>query len=543
MGWKDTIQPDTSPAVSWRDSIKSSDDHMNIGESALTGLANQIPGLSKLSAASLEPAGAAKALLSLLGANYDKDADVANYEKRKGQIKEVIAKAKSDNPLSYYGGAGAGLLAAGLATGGAGTLAEGASLGSKIASGAELGSLIGGGSALAESEGNSLGEKLGDTITGAGVGALTGGAVPAIGAGLGWAAKKALPKYVEAGAMGKAGEDIISQAGRRKIEDTGRAKVAGEIADKLSSYGDELKNAYKTLEDQFLNEKIDTKTFYEQAENLINTVRSPSDREGLLSLLNQNVKRNIPIGEAAVGELPEASYKDMLDLKREFSNLGPFGKTMSTDKGTNVAGKVAETIGGALEDRFPGLTQANEQSHNFLENVLKPLKLKGKDDRAAVNEIGNQLFRTEANTQIGSNTRNALNDAMTSLKEINPELASDLQSAIQSTAKKIQVSREAANTPFPTAGNPLHTIKGAGLQIANGAGQISRALTSLQTNTIGKLGKAMLTDNPSSKLGQILVGASERDEIGKNAVLFSLMSNPGFRNQIQSLFGMPTEHK
>jgi hypothetical protein len=76
--------------------------------------------------------------------------------------------------------------------------------------------------------------------------------------------------------------------------------------------------------------------------------------------------------------------------------------------------------------------------------------------------------------------------------------------------------------------------------IASGANKLSafsKTLTGAPKEALKSTGEALIQsgDQISTRLGRILIEASNRDDIGRNAVVFSLMQNPDYRKALESL--------
>lgn len=72
---------------------------------------------------------------------------------------------------------------------------------------------------------------------------------------------------------------------------------------------------------------------------------------------------------------------------------------------------------------------------------------------------------------------------------------------------------------------------------ANVLSSISKSLTTVPKEALDGAGKALIqSGNPiNSRVGRVLVEASQRDDVGKNALIFSLMQNPEYREVLKGL--------
>jgi hypothetical protein len=68
---------------------------------------------------------------------------------------------------------------------------------------------------------------------------------------------------------------------------------------------------------------------------------------------------------------------------------------------------------------------------------------------------------------------------------------------------------------------------------------IGKALTQVPQDVLKSSGEALIAsgDQLSGKLGRVLIQAADRDDVGRNAVIFSLLQNPSYRELLQGLVG------
>lgn len=442
-------------------------------------------------------------------------------------------EAKSTNPKSFLAGELAGGLAGGAALSGP---AQGASLLEKLKASGLLGAKLGATSGFATSKGDLTKGDVGQVAQDTGIGALAGGTLAPAGTaaieGVGALAGKLAPKLTKAFNMGTEGDNIVTQAGRNQITDVQRPQVASDIADQLGGLKSDLGKQFESLKQQYGNKEISVDDFQSKLQDLIKTLDSRIPEEAN----NRNTLTGL-IDNFIPGDKSSLPAQDLMKLKRGLQNYSPFQKGMSSVPGENVAGKSAEALGETLEQNVPGLEKANKDYSNLQENVLDKLGVKDTNPRDTIEKLQRVLFNKNNDSMIGSDTRVALGDAMSSLKEINPDLSKQISDQVIQMSDKLDITRSATNSPMPTGGNILKTAKGYGLQATNAVGLGTKALTSFPKESLAKIGQSLSTSDSelSQKLGSILVEASQKDDIGRNALMFTLSQNSAYRDLINKM--------
>lgn len=257
-----------------------------------------------------------------------------------------------------------------------------------------------------------------------------------------------------------------------------------------------------------------------------------------------------------VRNLTEIPFKDVLATKKSFQGVSEYGNGMSSKNGKNIAGLLAKEFTEPLET-IPEMATANAKYNTLQEDVLNPLGLKGKMNKAeAANALRNKVFGYEANSnQAGSNIRADVEQALVGMEKLDPELAKSVRNLWSSTSKRIQVAKDAGQGGAVQLSGVPGVIKSQSTQLVNAAGRGAGAISKSASNALGVTGK-FLNSMPleslraigqklqasqagtSQKLGNILSAAAEKDQIGRNALIFTVMQNPDYRNLIQQTLGL-----
>ncbi len=511
-------------------------------DSAARGAVNELTlgGAPKIAGAFASPVGAGKSLLELLGADYSSDPDVQNYEKEKNLSKAAFDNAQSANPYSYGAGQLAGGIGLGALSGGLGLFGEAgeaANYGSKLLNAAKMGTAFGAAHGAIGSEGNNLIEKAKDAGMGGVAGAITAPIATMGMDALGYGAGKFLgKKAVNAFKLGENGENLIGDDAKKAF--INERKQSG--ADELASQFDALKNKVSKA---FGDQQADTADMPVHMDDAVSAVQSHidslddriptqlADKTRLQQLLDNFTSRDS-------GETPDLTANDALKLKQGMQDYSRNGRGLSSTNGEFQAGQATNTVGQTLESQVPGYAEVNNNYHTLQENILKPLGLKGSDDFKTNKSLRGALWKADTLTGIGSETDIAIQNALDSVKTIDPELAASMQKTFDGHSLDIQTARQAGNVSFNSAGKPMEALHSSTVSTMNALGQVSRVLTIIPKQLLGNIGQGLMNNSQPiyQKLGTALVNASQRDDIGRNAILFTLMQNESYRGILGGLF-------
>jgi len=235
------------------------------------------------------------------------------YEQKRDEARGMYKQAQEESPVMYgVGEVGAGFIP------GIGSLAslrktqEGASLLRKMASGAETGAAMGGLAGFGYSEGTTPEDIAKDTIKGAGMGVVAGGAIPAVttaSSKLGAAATDLVGEY--GGLPGKAfkagteGKNIASKSAASKTAIEAIQAPAREIQEKL----------FSTLDENFKKKMAILKNENAKPVNFDKLYQETVD------LIDSKVGSGLGIDEAE--QMKKAfGYKFLKELPEEYKNVG-----------------------------------------------------------------------------------------------------------------------------------------------------------------------------------------------------------------------------
>jgi hypothetical protein len=457
------------------------------------------------------------------------------------------------------------------------------------ATGALTGGTLGAGLGAA---GAQEGQETEAALRGAGIGATLGASIPlaakslsGIGSLLG--KTKTGGTMAHAFEMGQEGQNIITEKGRNVV-----GQKADELAQEFVGKGGILRKALKEKgsaigealdQDPSKLIEINEKGLLNKLESHINSLdeRDPSqkaDKAKLIKILNNYTgkmkEESVPevapkiSGARDISFVPEEiipseklpdqvflSPRDLQSFKSAMSNLSVFkDDSLKSTQGSNAVSGIAKELGGFAEQEIPGLDVAN-QGYGNLANAIKRLKVNPEkaDVEKQVQNLGDIIYRLKDTNKTGDRARRRFDRSMELMNKAEPEIAKQLQERSMKTAKDIETAREATAESIDSR-SLFKSVKGlttkssnlAGLtasKVSNAMSSVNNRLTKAPKEAVVNFGQTLMSkpDATSQKLGSILMKSADRDDVGRNALIYSLMQNPGYRELLRSYLGDSTE--
>lgn len=517
------------------------------------------------------------------------------YRRHRDESREANDAAQKAHPTASFGANLAGGLLPALLTGGLGEVGAGASALSKIGSAAELGAGFGAVTGLGDSNADltqgDTRSALSDIAKGAVGGAAFGGALGTVGQGLG--ALNKLESVNNVTNAFKLGADGVSLVGKKALQDIGQKgrtlakdylipSLKGEYSSKGQAIASEIekegtspkdvsewittikakiaklsdKNPSEAQDKANLTDLIEKFTTPEEIETVAPMEEHPNETKTFTldqlnnlgdsgnevptftpdQLENLGPESSIPVTQAP----PGLSVDDMTDLKRA---LYDFNNNAASNEGGSVAKFGSEGIREAIANASPSVAEANSE-FKPIANATKLLKLKNaggsfKPENTQVENLNTYISRYKDNTRAGDVARSRINGALDLIRQTNPELADTMQAKINETAQQMYLGRKASNeTLFGHGISGI--IGGASTKAANVGGQVYGGISKILVG-LPKEGLKTVASHISEtggevgqKLGNVLNEAADRDDIGKNALIFSIMQQPAYRQLLDS---------
>lgn len=471
-----------------------------------------------------ELTGAGEAGLDLLTGQGGDSSLMDLYRKHRDESRANYDAAAQANPMTSFAGNLAGGIAPGVLTSGLAPAVN------TVKGAATLGAGIGAASGLGASNEESLGGMAKDTLSGAALGGITGGAIQGV-------ANKFNPTALNS----MANERIIKATGAPKAQMKNLIKN-----DKVDEVGESLfRNKVAPLfakPDQIM----------ENAEAL--KQQSGKGIGGILNSLDEGFSTAAPEVQGQYFDPSKVSETVNTQL------LKPIQGEPILAGDENMVNKILETLGKR------GNNPISFEEANKLKQVLKQAAYNSKGE--VLNEQAHRAYgiinkAIEDSAQNVSSSQGA--DVLSKYKQLKTDYNAGIQAGNASLDKTaaLMVNRDAGLTDYlaagvgtaATGGNPLggaalgainKSLKTHGnTMLAHGAKTASEALETVNTRLfkipterLAAFGEQLMTSQNQieQKLGNVLKQASERDSIGKNALLFSLMQNPAYRQTLTGMF-------
>lgn len=491
------------------------------------------------------------------------------YKQYRDLARERNAKSKAQNPGSYLAGELTGGLI--LPLGEAGAMKD-ATMAAKMLKGAKMGTGMGAATALGTSEKQMSDPTLAkDLVEGAGMGGLTGAAIPpaigtikgaanAVGDTGSWLANKVFGPVGAAAKMGYEGTNVTIPQGQQAIrsELTNFANsVAPSLQDKLNNLG--------TIKNQMISDaadagvKIDSEKVDKMISDILgNDVESnlPQARRELerLKEIVRTAKEGRIIGRGESGPLregqkdltnPEEQYQLYKDLKEQ-SKFGD--QSFKSDEVLRKTGQAAKDSRDLIREAIPGLEQVDDRISGY-KNATDALGLKDTYDidESKIREKIMSLLSQEGSNGIGGIKAQAtIDDFLNELKKVNPDMAERLSKQFPELGSKLDVLQDVTKK--------AHSIANISRSVGTGAANIGGFYTGKAVNAIKNVGEtgvaavgnmtpewikqklsqlALQDKSPAAQsLRNVLIKAADSDDRARNAIMFGLMQNPGYRQML-----------
>lgn len=487
------------------------------------------------------------------------------YNRSRAESKARNDAAAKANPLSYFGGSLVGGLAPALLTGGASEAATGASaLENGATMGLKYGALSGAGNAISSGP-KDLGDVAEGAIRGGATGAVMGGALSRVAESLGAipdAAEemgneralkstgimkgqlKALQKTDNKANMFQAAQGVAPEE-QNTIQEVGGLlleknpyqdspvvtalstpeDIMERTNDLIPKVGKEIGNTLTTLDQSFNNQELAPKFF------------NPTDAAAEIErqLMPQQVN-----GQTTPVAQPVANFvQKIIDTVKMYGD-GPIPFAKAQELKNSITSLAKYNIDGSNTNQLlkeaGGIINAHIEAaaDDVAQAVEKPeLYEKYLQDK--------QLYKAAKITNDASTGKTAAN-------MVNRDFGiTDYMSGIAAAAHGAPgvAAAALANKGLRSYGNPLLATAGKTISnVSNRLSNVSRTITNIPKEQIAQFGEqlAQQSDPLSQKLGGVLSQVKDRDDIGRNALMFSIMQNPSYRELMNKYFGDDTQN-
>lgn len=534
-----------------------------------------------------------KQLSNAPGADLGQD-----YSKELENQQDLMDKAKASHPWAYGAGNIAGAVGTTVATGGENLAGEGLAGAAKL--GAGYGAITGLGStkdltnvgqaAQNAAVGAGIGAfgGVGGSIAGDVVGSLIKPAGQAVsGAVEGASQLGPISRLMSGYNIGKeSGLLVGNKAGNEALQQAMDAHGAAQDV-----FSDALNNATRQAED--LREsapQINIRDFVNQVKTAATNAKANSkfvdDQQGINRVwgIVKDFVAGVPETDAEGNAVMDAAGNpkmliqgtgydvapnDLIELKRKLGALGSEGDApLKNQRALAFVNRILSPLDrtsnalertlGMPEDFTPLKSVINDSIDGLPENQQQIYQmLKVKDDFPSIDDLVNsQKSGTVAlqNTKAAGKVQDfydALPDTLTaSIKPSLDQAANKAAQAAQLNTTGISenmlgiggkgVFGGVGNMAGAAVGGVQRAATGAGQNLAStGTGKLMQSMLNATPQAFSDMGSQLISA-PSASLqyvGKALMGAVSKDQVGRNAVIFSLAQNPAYRDAVEKHFG------
>lgn len=482
-------------------------------------------------------------------------------------------EAEAANPKTFMGGefAGGALIPvggsakAGTAAGAKGMLAlakQGLSNAKPlIKQGAKIGAGVGLVAGANSSDAPLLsGEFARDTITGgvlgSGVGAAAPIALPAIAAAanktgellapigngiMGGLIEPIIgPETMNAFRFGKQGDFLASKEGQKNVARE-MTQVGHGLNDDLAANGAKLAAAQHRLEQIAEHSWDKTVNIQDELMKVLDEVNAVKAFDPTVQVEKDRVIKTVENIWKQTSSGKGLSPADAKSAQNALSKMQAFGPNALQDSdllravnggkdGVRTAIRKEIPLMGTIDKKIAANRNAQE-----IMSLPDPKKFTNmSDDLKAAQKIAAVIGKIEQEKLSGAAAEDKLLTFLRELRITNPELAAKYEPKLTSMAKKYNTAQELSRDiylPRPMAS--AHTIAGRAANVAGyGVGKLQRL-----AEKMGAAGSSQAT----IELGRILAGAATKEERARNAIIFNLLQNPGYKHLMEKYDDDPTD--
>jgi hypothetical protein len=246
------------------------------------------------------------------------------------------------------------------------------------------------------------------------------------------------------------------------------------------------------------------------------------------------------------GKTSGYTAEELKNLQAGFNVLGGTGTapTLATQEGVNVAKLTAKSLGDKLtKDKTisaaTGKYRTVKQAMNELGIGPEDFeRLEATGEEELVKKVRDKLstqFRQigDLDSVAAKKAKESFDTALTSIKQINPELAEKIRKGITETSRLEYLARVAGKTNLP---NKATYLKSGTVTAGNIVGRQVKRISDATPEFITQLGDKLSTSGTSeaaTKVGGIIKGMAAKDATARKAIMFAMMQNPEYRKVME----------
>lgn len=271
--------------------------------------------------------------------------------------------------------------------------------------------------------------------------------------------------------------------------------------------------------------------------------RQPVMKDGKVVGYNKGRQKLIPAEEAAkfqdvtqtVRENPANMEKfgDVEQLRQDVKDKSRWGENrFETRDAVDTASKLANELRDTMRQSLPQLKTVNTAEANLKKaaDSIGITDTKDLNEQGIMRKIISMINQQRKTNSSGIATREQIDQFIGHMKNFNPQLGQKIEDNFNKLSSKLDVIEE-SNKKWHFF-SPLSTIRAISTGASNYAGYKLGQISALPKEHLGYIAHDIATNRVGKAaeiVGNTLNQALQKDDRGKNAILFGLMQNPAYR--------------
>lgn len=247
----------------------------------------------------------------------------------------------------------------------------------------------------------------------------------------------------------------------------------------------------------------------------------------------------------------QVNYSKAEDINKTLTDFG--GVTGTPSLKTQEAINQSRLLAKSVKDKITQIPELAEGNKNYAaaSQALETLGLKSDDfvkdavtgeirlDATAKTKMNGIVRRMARDTDAGDNAAEKLTQALDLIKQTNPKIAEALGPEVQSTSRALDLAQKAQRLGLLNRSTYLKSgsITASNL-VGRGTDIVKKAISSATPDDLKQVAQSLIQKGSPSgmKLASHLSEAMRKDNVGRNAALFSLQQDPNYRQMLKEYF-------
>lgn len=277
---------------------------------------------------------------------------------------------------------------------------------------------------------------------------------------------------------------------------------------------------------------------------------TPSERGQLVT-----ETKKVRLGGSDPQQVSFDKAQDIKDTLNGFNGTKSGTPSLNTDTAINEVKQIAKSVNDKVT-QIPELAVSNK-NYAASKQALEGLGLSADDfvrdaatgqirlDPTAKQKLNGIVRRMARDTDAGDNAAEKLSESLRLMREANPKIADAIGPEVESASRTLDLAQKAKGLGLL---NKSTYIKSGGINVANRAGQavsaigqdiapvansIGKSISAASPNELKQVAQWVMQKGPSGmKLASEISDALKKDNVGRNAALFTLQQNPSYRQML-----------